>query len=98
MFPSVTLNKNTWTTKDGQVKKPKDFTDSHLVNTIKYLERSASWFKDEESLALLSVNAMEGEITYELLALAQQDPLEWMRQNKIYKLLKKEARRRKLKI
>lgn len=31
-----------WRTEDGQILEPKDFTDSHLMNTVKYIDRTAN--------------------------------------------------------
>lgn len=39
-------NRRYWTTKDGRVLFPQEFEDSHLVNTIKFLESSANLYLD----------------------------------------------------
>lgn len=55
---SASPTKTIWVTKDGKRVKVRDMTDSHLVNTIRYLRRTTSEWKQEYELALYGGLAM----------------------------------------
>lgn len=51
------MNTKVWTTKDGQRIRIKDMTDTHLMNTIKMMER-----KVEEEVADIPYPVFQGEM------------------------------------
>lgn len=90
-------NRKMWTTKDGTKIRIKDMTDSHLLTTIKMLERKHSTVILEAYCFAGSLNgemaqyAMEGEID----RLEEGDASEWC---PVYDDLLDEAMRRKLSV
>jgi len=53
--------KQAWKTKDGKVLMPKDFGDTHLLNTIKFIENKCVAHHEEELNACMSVS-FQGEM------------------------------------
>lgn len=73
------FEKFTWTTRDGRVFKLCEMTDTHLLNTIKYIERGrAVWqnrriefddqrFEDWVDMHLESINESREAMQYEFM-------------------------------
>lgn len=51
-----------WTTKDGTTMDIRQMTDSHLRNTIAYMERRISDMRDNESAAWSCLGHVQGEM------------------------------------
>ena len=59
----------TWTTRDGTVVKVKDMSDKHLLNTIRFLRRTAG--RERESLAC-SMDAYSASTSAEMASWAAE--------------------------
>lgn len=74
--------KTTWVTKEGQRIKIKDMTDSHILNTIRMLERNAKIYQEvmiPQAYAVLSSMRGEGAqfcMEQEIRSLEDADPTE----------------------
>lgn len=99
------LDNDYWTTQQGERVYPTDFEDSHLINTIKFIEnnlnRYASNIRPLEELHAIDCMHPSGDGAYdcfqaELSIMEKQSNEDWLNNKEIYKLLKKEAKRRKL--
>jgi hypothetical protein len=77
-----------WITEQGVMLKPKDFSDKHLINTIRYIERNASQIKDVDVMQSTHEDALYLSEISVATYLKDEFP--------IYPLLKEEARRRGL--
>ena len=95
-----------WVTADGQVLKPRDMSNSHLLNTLLYLERNASAIKTQRDLELadtlqeqlLSITGLEDKdvIKGEIMKVWKQEPSDWIQKTPIYKALYAEVNERDL--
>lgn len=94
---------NTWTTREGVTIAIKEMTDSHLINTIKYIRRNTPKAMHLEALSMLAYasDAPEGAAYYAELGameLLENDDIElYLENHGKYQRLLKEARRRKIK-
>ena len=79
-----------WTTKDGTVINIKDMTDSHLLNTIKMIERKAQ--RGFNILICSGYFDDDGFETGETAFLEEKEALNYFKE---YKDLCKEIKRRK---
>lgn len=94
-------NTTTWKTREGAVMRISDMSDSHLLNTIKYLERNADAMRVNLAYEMFSYScsapdgaAMCAESgSDELLEMSNE---EFLNDNPKYKGLVREAKKRKL--
>lgn len=89
-----------WTTKDKRSIPIKEMTDSHLANTIAYLERTAPASQEiERENAMIGYGMLQGEMAQyyaeqELDDLFEESPDEWLARQPAYKALINEQKRR----
>jgi hypothetical protein len=92
----------TWKTKDGQVLKIKDMTDSHLLNAINFLRRKAPEMKQFQiTLLERMLSFMDGEmaiydIENKIDRLEETGELELLEYNSPYSTMLWHAKRRGL--
>jgi len=92
------LDADYWVTREGNKVYPKDMTDEHLINTIRYLHENVDGialcyrpfpsfpsFGGDDTIYYAS-QSFEREIN--------KTNLEWLKERRIYKLLMAEAERR----
>jgi len=103
------LNKDYWVTKTGKLLKPQEFTDSHLINVIEFIERGGDnnylhnlylldTLVNTTSPSQEAVNMM-GDMAQ--LAIEEENDLsylDWLKRQKLYNLLIEEEQRRAKKI
>lgn len=90
-----------WKTKDGKIIKIKDMEDNHLINCIKFIEKNAEQYVNGMKNFYMSCPSPNGEMANdcfeqefdEVMELDVDDLLE---KNSKYKLMVKEAKKRKL--
>ena len=99
------MSDKVWTTKDGKKIKIKDLTDSHLVNIVNLLHRTAEKHLLQEITAAYSISAtLNGEMAQlccdnDIVNMENMDLSEWLSYNvACYDNLIKEVEKRKLKI
>lgn len=92
-----------WKTKSGQVLKIKDMTDSHLLNTIRFLERAGEKQMQQEIAAAWScLSSLQGEMAtfyceQDIDRLEETTLEDWLNMtNPKYNRLVAEAEKRKL--
>lgn len=89
-----------WTTKDKRSIPIKEMTDSHLANTIAYLERTAPAKQEiAQESAMIGYGALRGDMAkyyagQELNDLFVETPDQWLARQPAYKALVKEQKRR----
>ena|ERR1700744_3453996 len=93
----------TWRTQKGEVIPISRMADSHLINTIRYLRKTAalqigkavnqSW----AFLGTLNGEMAQDAMDQEIARLEQMEPLDYVESMPIYQSLVREAKRRKLK-
>lgn len=101
--PKIPKVRKVWTTKAGQKIPIYQMTDSHLVNTIKMLERVAKQSRDE---ALSSAYAVSCMIQGEMASMSIDSDIRWMEEDHdgedflhpLYDDLVLDAERRELKL
>lgn len=98
-------NRLYWTTQDGRALLPEQFDDGHLINTIRFIERNAFEWRQEEVADCLGVEcALQGEMASyyaarDTLAVLNMTVGEWLNDSRpIYYELCREAARRGLAI
>lgn len=90
-----------WKTKDGEIIKIKDMADSHLINSIKFIERNAERYVNGMKDFYLSCPLPNGEMANdyfeqefdEVMELETNDLLQ---KSAKYKAMVKEAKSRKI--
>lgn len=100
------LDATSWVTAQGECLRPVEMTNSHLINTILYLERNAAAIKTQTDLELadnmrdnvLSITGLEDSkpIKEEFAKVWRQDPLEWISKTNIYQALMTEIHEREV--
>lgn len=100
------LDSTSWVTSGGEVLKPSEMTNSHLINTVLYLERNAAAIKTQTDLELadnmqeniLSITGLDNpeNIRNEIARVWAQDPIEWMHKTTIYQALMVEINEREI--
>lgn len=94
--------KSTWTTKNGEVIKIRDLTDSHLLNIINMLIRSAAARHQQEiSAAWSALAGTRGEMAeyyleQDINRLEDMSPLEFLYNQEGFEQLVAEAHFRKI--
>lgn len=89
-----------WVTREGRVIRIKHMTDSHLINTLRFLERKAERIRLATVMGLCHAEMMvQGEmagycIDAEIRAAEDAGPEEFL--PKVYQHLVREAEKRKL--
>ena len=92
----------TWKTKDGRVLKVADMEDSHLINTIKYMQRRAEHIQWKDVLQMSRfADTLNGEMAVDcaeqsIVELGDMHPEDYLETLPDYQALVKEATRRKL--
>lgn len=88
-----------WTTKEGKKIRVMDMSDSHLVNTIKFLRKAASARISSDIDMAISTPPMNGEMAQELFEQGFEELLKETWQDRvptIYLDMEEEAERREL--
>lgn len=93
------IHNDYWVTKKGIKICPKDMETNHIINTINLLERNAFALKLYEDLRCTCFAMPTGDMAryyaeQELDFQFGLDSLEWLKKQKIYKLLKEEFEKR----
>lgn len=86
----------TWETRDGRIIYPRDFGNSHLLNTIKFMEKQAMEYRQRNLECFPSFNGEMAQLCAEREYYALQDssPKELCMKQPIYRALCREAVRR----
>ena len=102
------LNKDYWVTKTGKLLKPQEFTDSHLINVIEFIERGGdnNYLHNIYLLDILNTSHPSQEVFNTMGDIAQLamekeidlSYLDWLKTQKLYNLLIEEEQRRTKKI
>lgn len=96
------MEQDYWTTQDGRVLYPKDFEDSHLINTLKFIKRRAPAYKYHHELATLTAWQPQGDgacmaLEAESIRLERMPVDRWLEYYcNIYNLLVEESNKRGL--
>lgn len=90
-----------WTTNDGRKISVKDMEDSHLLNTIRMLQRGARALQSRETAICFILGEPQGEMAQDAYhagmdELMNMEPLEYLETREDYSALTKEAKKRKL--
>lgn len=91
-----------WTCKDGTKVSIRKMTDSHLLNTIRFLRRRAPVLLGREISAAWSVlSTLQGDMAQfqcenDISRLEQTDPQEWIENMPELSAMLREAKRRNL--
>jgi len=97
-----------WITKTGKTIKPQDFSDSHLINVIEFIERGGDndYLHNIYLLDILNTSHPSQEVFNTMGDIAQLamekeidlSYLDWLKTQKLYNLLIEEEQRRTKKI
>lgn len=90
-----------WKTKDGEIIKIKDMADSHLINSIKFIERNAERYVNGMKDFYLSCPPPNGEMANDcfetkFVEVMNLEPEDLCNENTKYRAMVKEAKSRKL--
>lgn len=91
-----------WTTKDGQRLHVSEMTDSHLLNTIRFIGRNAFAFQMRDAFELWNgAESTNGEMaSYSLEQegerIAEMSDWEYLEHHEVYQAMLREAKRRGL--
>jgi hypothetical protein len=94
--------KKVWKTREGKEIEIKNMTDSHLMNTIKFLRRNANANMAKEiASAYSAASLMQGEMAIDAIErdiriMEETSPDEYLQEFPIYNALIKEAEKRNL--
>jgi len=90
------MNTNVWTTRDGRTIRIVDMGDSHLLNTLRMLERAhlARAFRTDLASSFFQGDMAQFSLECEARRLYESDPSSSF---PVYQDLREEADRRKLK-
>jgi hypothetical protein len=108
MFKNDQLRNDYWITTDGRKLYPEEMSNSHIVNTIMWLETHADSIKNDYDLSLAESPAFykNGKditsgtyiepLRKAIAALWSQSPIDFVRESRIYTALLNEASARGL--
>jgi hypothetical protein len=89
------MSVKTWTTQAGEVIKIKDMTDSHLLNTISYLEKRVENMKMESGGKMIEIGELSFTAGTEASDIAAMTDMEFLEKYTPYPALVKEKNKRK---